>query len=276
MTFGEKIRNARKAKDYTQKQLADKIGAKHNSVSDWENNKNMPDPNTIEFLCGVLEITPNYLLDASEEEFSPFEKLFVKKYRNLDDFGKESVEIILNRETERVKQIRWQEEYIESLKSEVSAESFPTRIWAYYGKIASAGTSVEFTDMVAGTKEYPVTKENESADYTIGVNGNSMEPLYNDGDVVFVKHTTHLHIGDIGIFQKDNNIYIKQVGENCLVSLNSNYDPIKIGDGIRVWGKVLGKATEPVQKTNKGLEFGGNAYEERTNRKKNVTRSIKC
>lgn len=248
MTFGEKIRNARKAKDYTQKQLADKIGAKHNSVSDWENNKNMPDPNTIEFLCGVLEITPNYLLDASEEEFSPFEKLFVKKYRNLDDFGKESVEIILNRETERVKQIRWQEEYIESLKSEVSAESFPTRIWAYYGKIASAGTSVEFTDMVAGTKEYPVTKENESADYTIGVNGNSMEPLYNDGDVVFVKHTTHLHIGDIGIFQKDNNIYIKQVGENCLVSLNSNYDPIKIGDGIRVWGKVLGKATEPVQK----------------------------
>ena len=242
MTFGEKIRNARKDKDYNQKQLADKIGAKHNSVSDWENNKNMPDPNTIEFLCGVLEITPNYLLDASEEEFSPFEKLFIKKYRNLDDFGKESVEIVLNRETERVEEIRQQKEYIEKLKSETSLETFPTRIWAYYGKIASAGTSVEFADMVAGIKEYPVTEENKNADYTIGVNGDSMEPLYSDGDVVFVKHATHLHIGDIGIFQKDNNIYIKQVGENCLVSLNPDYDPIKIVDSIRVWGKVLGKA----------------------------------
>lgn len=245
MTFGEKIRNARKAKDYTQKQLADKIGAKHNSVSDWENNKNMPDPNTIEFLCGVLEITPNYLLDASEEEFCPFEKLFIKKYRNLDDFGKESVEIVLNRETERVEGIRQQKEHIEKLKSEASLEIFPTRIWAYYGKIASAGTSVEFADMVAGTKEFPVTKENKNADYTIGVNGDSMKPLYNDGDVVFVEHTTNLHTGDIGIFQKDNNIYIKQVGENCLISLNPNYKIIKIEDDIRVWGKVLGKAVEP-------------------------------
>ena len=87
-----------------------------------------------------------------------------------------------------------------------------------------------------------MTEENKNADYTIGVNGDSMEPLYSDGDIVFVEHTTSLHTGDIGIFQKDNNIYIKQVGENRLVSLNPNYDPLKTGDGIRVWGKVLGKA----------------------------------
>ncbi len=51
LTFGGKIKEARKAKHFTQKQLAEKIGAKHNSVSDWENNKNKPDPDTIELLC---------------------------------------------------------------------------------------------------------------------------------------------------------------------------------------------------------------------------------
>lgn len=36
MTFGEKIKQARIAKKLTQKQLAEKINAKHNSISDWE------------------------------------------------------------------------------------------------------------------------------------------------------------------------------------------------------------------------------------------------
>lgn len=36
MTFGEKIKQARTAKKLTQKQLAEKINAKHNSISDWE------------------------------------------------------------------------------------------------------------------------------------------------------------------------------------------------------------------------------------------------
>ena len=61
MTFGERLRNARKNKGLTQKQLADLIGAKHNSISDWENNKNRPDPDTIEYICGALEIPVSHL-----------------------------------------------------------------------------------------------------------------------------------------------------------------------------------------------------------------------
>ena len=88
LTFGEKIRDARKSQNLTQKQLAEIIGAKHNSVSDWENDKNKPDPDTIELLCGVLKITPNYLLKSSNEEFSPKEKQIIKNYRELDPHGK--------------------------------------------------------------------------------------------------------------------------------------------------------------------------------------------
>lgn len=106
LTFGGKIKEARKAKHFTQKQLAEKIGAKHNSVSDWENNKNKPDPDTIELLCGVLDITPNYLLSLETVEFSPVEKLLIKKYRSLDPHGKDMVDTVLNKEFDRCQSIK--------------------------------------------------------------------------------------------------------------------------------------------------------------------------
>lgn len=109
MTFGKRLRTARNAKHLTQKQLADCIGAKHNSVSDWENDKNKPDPDTIEILCGILEITPNYLLGSDTNAFSPLETNIIKKYRTLDDYGKETVSIILDRELHRTEQLSQQE-----------------------------------------------------------------------------------------------------------------------------------------------------------------------
>lgn len=101
-SFGEKLKSARVSKKLTQKELALKVGAKHNSISDWENNKNKPDPDTIELLCGVLDISPNYLLGSfSSNTLSPEENDLIKKYRELDEHGKEVVDFILNKEYER-------------------------------------------------------------------------------------------------------------------------------------------------------------------------------
>lgn len=68
MTFGEKIKSARLSKKYTQKQLADLIKAKHNSVSDWEKDKSKPDMDTIELICGALDITPSYLMGTKTDD----------------------------------------------------------------------------------------------------------------------------------------------------------------------------------------------------------------
>ena len=65
MTFGEKLRKARKAKNLTQKMLAKQINAAHNSISNWENDQNMPDPDTIEYLCWALDVQPNYFFDVN-------------------------------------------------------------------------------------------------------------------------------------------------------------------------------------------------------------------
>lgn len=51
VTFGEKLRQSRNAKGMTQKELATQVGAKHNSISDWENDKT--DPIQIQLNCYV-------------------------------------------------------------------------------------------------------------------------------------------------------------------------------------------------------------------------------
>ncbi|MBE6034447.1 helix-turn-helix domain-containing protein [Aminipila sp.] len=103
-SFGSRLKDARKLKGYTQKQLAEKVGAKHNSVSNWENDQNKPDPDTIELICGVLNISPNYLLNNSgcdELVLSPSEIELIKTYRNLSSQSKALITLVLDFEAKR-------------------------------------------------------------------------------------------------------------------------------------------------------------------------------
>lgn len=64
-TFGDRIREARKAAGFTQRQLADMIDVSNTSISNWENSFSMPDPDTIQHLCWALNVQPNYFFGAT-------------------------------------------------------------------------------------------------------------------------------------------------------------------------------------------------------------------
>lgn len=242
LSFGEKIKSARKLKKLTQKQLAKEIGAAHNSVSDWENDKNKPDPDTIELLCGVLEISPNYLLASSSDDFSPSEKLLIKKYRSLDQHGQETVQIVLDRESERTKIVKQQAERIAELETKPNNTSdVGMHLYPYLHRIACAGTSFAFEDIPTEQKLVPYMP---GADFVIGVLGDSMEPTFFDGELVYVRKTDHVRYGDIGIFTLGNEWYIKECGEFGLLSHNPDYDDIPGNEYIRVVGEVLGKVPD--------------------------------
>lgn len=109
-TFGQKLKEARKSKDLTQRQLADMIGAKHNSISNWENDQNKPDPDTIELICGILDIEPNYLFSkekntnddrVDDSNLSKAEQEMIHKYRFIDNKGKHTVDTVLEMEYNR-------------------------------------------------------------------------------------------------------------------------------------------------------------------------------
>lgn len=64
MSFGSKLKEARKNKGYTQKELAGLLDATNTAVSNWENDINRPDMDTVEKLCGALNVSPKYFFSA--------------------------------------------------------------------------------------------------------------------------------------------------------------------------------------------------------------------
>lgn len=70
LTTGKFIAHKRKEKNFTQEQLAEKLGVSNKTVSKWETGKCMPDYSVIKNLCDELEITVAELMDGecSEEK----------------------------------------------------------------------------------------------------------------------------------------------------------------------------------------------------------------
>lgn len=256
MSFGTRLKEKREALGITQPQLAEMLNVSKGAIGNWETDVNSPRVTLLYDLFDILHCDANYLFqdetrELYENEASPeeFENI-IKKYRLIAEYSPDGavvVDTVLDREYAIAEKLREQKEQLEKVQKmdmEVAEELVPKRILAYYGKIAAAGKSYGFDDVIAGTIECPLTDESQRADYAIGVSGDSMEPTFYDGDIVYVTKNSIPEIGDIGIFQKDNGIYIKEVGENELISHNSEYKPIVNNGDILYLGKVVGKVEE--------------------------------
>ena len=117
----------------------------------------------------------------------------------------------------------------------------------YQNDMAASAGPGETLEAARGEEVYvyadPVT---ETADEIIRVNGNSMEPTYCDGDLVFVRHAASLQEGEIGIFVTGDTGYIKEYHRDGLYSHNPAYQPIIFSEGteVRCIGRVIGKVSQ--------------------------------
>ncbi len=64
---GKRIREERKNKKMTQKELGDKIGLKHNTISSYEKGTNAPEQNSIFKIARALDVKVDDLFPAKEE-----------------------------------------------------------------------------------------------------------------------------------------------------------------------------------------------------------------
>ena len=67
MTFGEKIKEARKEAGLSQEQFAQKLSVSRSAVAKWESDKGMPDINNLKSMAQLLDISVDYLLDENEK-----------------------------------------------------------------------------------------------------------------------------------------------------------------------------------------------------------------
>ena len=86
----------------------------------------------------------------------------------------------------------------------------------------------------------------EDYDTIAKVAGDSMEPLIEDNDLLFIKVTSQVDVNDIGIFQINGKNFVKKLkrdydGSWYLQSLNSGYEEIHLSedDDIRTIGEVV-------------------------------------
>ena len=199
---------------------------KSNSISSWETGASMP--NAVQFLaaCEILGITDIYETFIGTNPNNPMSELNEEGQAKVLDY----IELL-------IQSGKYQKQ---------SAEVIPfTRTIKLFNIPASAGTG-EFLD----SDDYEeITVGNEVpaiSDFGIRINGDSMEPQFINGQVVWVEQMQELANGDIGIFFLDGNASCKklQITEHgtYLVSLNPRYEPIPVTEtsSFRVFGKVVG------------------------------------
>lgn len=241
MTFGERLKQVRKEKGITQAQLAQKIGVVKTTITGYERGNRQPDVQKIKELAKALDVTGDYLLDIdlnssaeADSPVTPEEMVRVKKFRVLDVHGQELVDVVLDKEYSRM---------TAADKTYVEHRNNITYINCY-DLAVSAGIGEPLDSDYKTRIEIPTEKVPDDANFCLRVNGDSMEPAYSDGDVVFVQRVDgFVREGEIGIFVLNGEGFIKRWGGNQLISLNPKYDPIKICeyDDLRCQGRVLGK-----------------------------------
>lgn len=105
--------------------------------------------------------------------------------------------------------------------------------------VVSAGTGEWQDDNFKEEIEYDGQIPNH--DYVVRVNGDSMQPLFEDNQILFIRKTHEVRDGQIIVCMLNNETYVKKIMGNRLVSLNKKYDDIQINeyDDFSVVGVVV-------------------------------------
>lgn len=74
MEFGDQIRNIRKKENLTQEQFAIKLNVSRQAVSNWENNKNLPDIGMLILMSDVFQISLDQLVKGEDHMNNMTEK----------------------------------------------------------------------------------------------------------------------------------------------------------------------------------------------------------
>lgn len=248
MGIGYRIKEARERLGLTQTELGEMVGVTGSAITNYEKETSHPKEQIIYKLMETLKVDANYLfqdavkLPKVKNDITLAEYEYIKKYRTLDPYGKEIIDFVLTKEAERVAEMKASLEHSNAIEFQPIPSSQKTRTLNYYQRLASAGTGqLVFDDVPVDLIEIPDIPEYRKVKYAIGVNGQSMEPLYYDGDILLVEPRKEIDIGEIGIFIVDGDSFVKKLGRNMLISVNEDYSDIPITEETHCLGLVVDK-----------------------------------
>ena len=244
---GARIAEARNAKNWNLGKLTEGLKAcgvnlTKAAVNKWETGETVP--NIYQFLAvtallGMDDRLGSYREDASQE-------LNQEGLRKLEEYRRDLVSSGNYRPAEKPKPVI----------------QFREIAVAYMPAAAGTGNWLDDTEAYEMVS-VPAQEIPKGAELGIRISGDSMEPVFHDGQIVWVQRCSQLNVGEVGIFSYDNQAYIKVYGEQppeedvrelytdsygamrrqpVLLSYNSpKYSPIVISpySPFRIFGRVL-------------------------------------
>lgn len=220
-----------KAKGTTPTALSKKLGLSKGNTSSWKKGGN-PSVDVLIKLADELNCTTDILLGienrSRDKELSQEEKLLLSYFRTLEDVDKG----IIIGEAKTLSGAL--EKGIEDLKNTIFIEQFLLPV--------SAGTGVYLDSCDREIIEVDDNELTHEANFALRVSGDSMEPDFQDGDIILVRSQPTVEVGEIGIFILDGEGYVKEYGGDCLISHNEKYENIKLNKYNEIYccGLVLG------------------------------------
>ncbi len=239
--IGKKIKQLRENIGLNQKEFSEKIGVSNSRVSNWEKGINRPDVDLLYQICKVLKVSADELLELNNDvSLNAQEQNLITQYKKLTPNGKillsESLNSILKYETNQLNGSAYVKESSAAYAENITV--LPTLV-----QRICAGTGSIGDDVLYEEGQYPAISVPDGSQYAAVITGNSMEPDFSDGDIVFYKKVDSLNYGDIGIFNLNDENIIKKYEKTGLHAINPEYDDVipASDDHVVIIGKVLGK-----------------------------------
>ncbi|AIA08766.1 TPA: helix-turn-helix domain-containing protein [Staphylococcus aureus] len=235
-SFKDRLKQIMSERKISQSELSRRTGIGRNSISDYLNGKYEAKQDKVFELAKALNVNEAWLMgfDISKNRkienndiTSIYNKLTPPRQKNVLNYANEQLEE-QNSKGDNVVDIN-------SYKQEKTPVNVNGCVSAGVGERLHDETL--FTEMVKG----PIPTH----DLALKVNGDSMEPMFKDGEIIFVEKTHNIKNGQIGIFIIEEEAYVKKVfvedDRLTLVSLNKEYDDLHFyrNESVRLIGKVI-------------------------------------
>ena len=231
---GNVIRELRNSMGLTQKELGKKVGVSNSAIANYEKGFRAPLQDTLFKLAETFNVSVNKFFPYDFESRSSDSPL-------LSQITDTAAKL---HEPRQKKVLTFTQDQLDEQEGRVK------KVLSYYTLISngavSAGTGEWLEDEVKEEITISADKVPSSPyDLILKVNGDSMEPLFQNHEYIFVRKTMEIRNGQIGVFIVDNEAYLKKAyiekDHLRLVSLNKAYDDLMFDDKneIKVVGVVV-------------------------------------
>lgn len=234
--FASNLKLLRTRKGLEQKDISEFLGLKSpTSVTNWEQGTNLPRAGRLYDLAVFFNVSLQDLIETDLSSVDNTRNVTII-YEQLNSDRKERVYNFATEQLNEQNNVVNIDDYIEE-----ETDWYEVK---FYGSV-SAGTGLYLDDEQVEIINFSSNMVPNGTDFCLKVNGDSMEPMFNNGDYVFIKRETDFRNGTIGAIIVNGEAYLKKIyitdDSVRLVSLNKKYKDIIVSedDTLKYVGTVV-------------------------------------